>query len=151
MPRPARAGRPGTSVIPADWAATQRPTVEATLDTPCSIRPPGGTPGAFDRDQGEYVGGSQHPAHFTGLCTVEDLPAAERAMLAADEQIPAVDYLVTLAVDAAPDTAVGHIVTITAAPPNGTPDLAGRQLTVESIERGSRAFTRALLCSENQT
>lgn len=128
-----------------------RPVAGAFLTSTCTIRAPGGTPGTFNKTIGEYVGGSTPAPHFTGACSVEDLPAAERSLLAADEQIPAVGYLVTLAHNAAPATAVGHVVTITAPGPNGDPTLAGTELRVESIERGSRTWTRALICTENQS
>lgn len=141
---------PGSRVIPDGWAAHHRPAMDDTLDTPCSIRPPGGTPGTFNPETLEFEGGTAAAAHFTGLCSVEDVPAAERALLSADERIPTVDYLVTLAIDDAPATVVGHIITL-GQPPNGGSALVGVELTVESIEKGSREFTRALLCSENQS
>lgn len=141
---------PGTRVIPAGWAAHHRPITEDTADTPCTIRAPGGTPGTFDPVTGEYTGGTANAPHFIGTCTVEDLPAAERERLAGNERIPTVDYMVTLGVDDALATKVGHIVSL-GQPPNGGTSLAGVQLSVESIEKGSREFSRALLCSENQS
>lgn len=141
---------PGSRVIPEGWAEHHRSTTDDTLDTPCSIRQPGGTPGDFNPTTGEYDGGTAHAPHYVGFCTVEDLPAAERERIAADERIPTVDYMVTLAVTDAPDTKVGHIIAV-GTPPNGGPALAGTELKVESIEKGSREFTRVFLVSENQS
>lgn len=151
MPRPPSKGRPGTPVIGSGWAEAHRPAMEATLDATCSIRAPGGTPGTFDPVTLEYTGGSAAAAHFTGACSIEDLAAGEQQLIAGSEQIPTVGYRVVLAVAAAVQTAVGHIVTVGDPGPNGDPTLAGKQLVVASIERGSRVFTRSLLVTENQS
>lgn len=151
MVRRSHQGRPGTPVIPVGWAAAHRPVVTKTLQGTCSIRHPGGTPGTFNPETLEYEGGSANAAHFTGPCSLEDLPALVKQTLVAEEQVPTVGYLVTLDWDDAPDTMVDDIVTIGAAGPNGDPSLTGKQLTVRAIERGTRSWSRALLCTENQS
>lgn len=138
-------------VIPTDWAEHHRPTATAALNATCSIRHTGGTQGTFNAGTGTYTGGSANAAHYTGVCGVADLPAAERALVIASEEVPSVGYRLDLPIDAAPELRVDDIVTITSVDDNGDPSLVGKVLSVESIHRSSLAFNRAAFCTENQS
>lgn len=145
-------GRPGTTVIPSGWSAHHRPVVEATLQSTCAIRHAGGTTAEdFDRENLVYPEEAAAAAHWTGACTVTDLTDAGGTTLAGDQVIPTATYLVEVAHDAASETAIDDVITITAAGPNADPTLAGVELVVESIGRASRAWTRAFFCTENQS
>ena len=149
--RPVAQGRPGNEVVPTGWAAAHRPTVEAVHKSACTIRAPGGTAGTFDGGTGEYTGQAANTVHYSGPCTIVDLPAFEREQLVASEQIPTVGYLVKVAADAAQQTKVGHIVKITSIGADGPPHLVGVELSVRSLEGEAYAWERALICTQNQS
>lgn len=149
MPRPTQAhGRPGTPVIPANWSAGHRPVVEATFGGVCEIRPPGGTPGVFDPVTGTRPS-TPHPAHYTGPCTVQVLPALEQESVTGDQEVTTLGYRVTVAYDAAPQLDVDDLVKITAVDDNGDPTLVARVLKVQSFVRGTVAWERDIYCVDD--
>lgn len=152
MPRPL--GHPGrsTPVIEPGWAATHRPIVEGTFGATISIRRPGGTPGVFDPVTGTTAT-TPFEAHYTGSARVQVLPALEQTRVAADQELTTVGYRLSVAYDADIEPVTGGVVNclvdITAVDENGQPSLVGVTLTVRSIERGSLAFERDLLCTDD--
>jgi hypothetical protein len=138
----------GTRVYGDGWADHHRPVVSQTQTATCTIRPPGGTLGAFDPDTGERPT-TPYAAHYTGTCSVEALGAVEQEAITGSQELTSRIYRVTLDFDAAPDTDIGHLVTIGSVGRNGDPTLAGKTLTVESFVRGTTVWDRELLCSEN--
>lgn len=154
MPRPTRAqGRPSTAVIPAGWSAGHRPVIAKTLTGTCEIRRPGGVAGAFDPDLG-YAPVTPHAPHHAGPCRVQVLPALEQERVTGGQDVTLVGYQVTVEWDATvepPDdtSLVDQLVKVTAVDGNGDPSLVGRELTVRSVMRGSLAWERDLICTDN--
>jgi Family of unknown function (DUF6093) len=146
--RPVAKGRPGTTVIPIGWSAAHRPVVEGTQTAACTFRQPGGTRGPFNQTTGEYEI-TPNPAHYTGQCRVQMMPALEQDPVTGDEQVPTTTYLVTIGWDAAPDLAVDDLFTVSDAGPNGDPTLAGRDMRVRSFARGSLTWERDIYVTDN--
>lgn len=152
MPRPVRAqGRPGTSVIPADWADSHRPVIAKTLGATIAFRHPGGTTGPLDpdTDQPTYV---PNPPYQTGKCRIQVLARADQQKTdVADQPVQKVGYLVvvdTTDEDLAHPITVDDLGDITAVDANGDPTLVGRTLVVDSIARGSIVWERDIYCTD---
>ncbi|WP_109507353.1 DUF6093 family protein [Nocardioides speluncae] len=129
-------------VIPADWQHHHAPTIEATLASTVAIGPAAGTP-------------AWNPAtkqtETAAVPPVYDGPAAVQAVAAglggntskrvAEELVPHRSYEVTLPWDATTEVTTDHVVTVTA---DEDPDMVGRRFTINTIERGTRRFSRVL-------
>jgi len=150
MPRPRHAqGRPGTRVIPADWSATHRPVTAKTMTATCSIRHPGGTPGEFDPETGTTPV-VPYPPHAPALSTrIQVLSLQDQEAIAGDEQVSTVAYLVTIDATAAAELALDDLVKVDTVDANGDPTLVGRELSVDSLTRGSLVWERDLICTDN--
>lgn len=141
-------GRTGTEVIPTGWAAALRPTLEATHTTTITWRHPGATTvGTFDPDS---LGKETTPtgAYATGTARVQVLSPAGQDVLVAEDEVQVVGYQVTVDVDTT-DYLVGDIGKVTAVDTDADPTLAGKELRIESVARGSHVFERVLICVEN--
>lgn len=135
------------SVIPTDWSAHHRGIVEQTLTAACEIRPSGSTPGIFDPATGTRPN-VPHPAHYSGACRVQVLPAIEQEAVTGDQEITTVGYRVTIGHDTATQLDVDDLVKITAVDDNGDPTLVGRTLKVQAFTRGSLTWERDLYCTD---
>jgi hypothetical protein len=140
---------PNHKVISADWSAHHRPVVEGTWTGACTIRQPGVTKGAFDDDTGTYET-TPHDPHYTGKCRVQARADLTGQREAAGQQVTLGDYLVVVDLAESVQTAVGHVVKITAVDDNGDPDLVGRELTVAGVALGTLAWERDLACTDDQ-
>jgi hypothetical protein len=133
-------------VIPADWQTHHSTVVdEATEDVACTVTigpPDGGVP-AYDATNGYTV--STGTPVYTGPAGIMPVSSKERLLVVAEEQIATLLYRVTLLADAEGVT-VDHVVRVTSC---DDPDLIGKTLTVGTIERGSRRFSRILLATLN--
>lgn len=140
MPRPRHAmGRPGTSVIPADWQTTQAATLARTLDCTVAIGAPGTTP-TWDPVAKTTLSQPVAPA-YSGPATITPVAQdSDRQTETAEDVVPLGGYEVKI-LHATAAVEVGHFVTISAAP---DPMLTGRRLLVTGIEMGSRRFSRIL-------
>jgi len=152
MPRPTRAhGRPGTAVIPADWSQGLAPVVAKTRTGWCVVRRPGGTAKAFDHTTLTTTR-APFPPHHIGSCSVDVRRAADTE--AGEQPATTQTYLVTLdqmdATTVAP-IVVDDIVTVTDPGTNGSPSLAGVDLVVTSVERGTLTWELVLTCVEHAT
>lgn len=140
------------SVIPEDWSGHHRPALAGTRTATVALRRPGGTPGAFDPVTGTRPS-TPFPAYY-GLgisepnARIQVLPSNDQVRLAGEQEISTLGYQVTLdhAIDG---IQIDDLVTVTAVDDNGDQGLVGRELRVESIERGSLHWERRLLCSDN--
>lgn len=140
----------GTAVIHRDFTDALRTRADATHTSTCSIRHLGGTAGAFNEATGkkDLI---PFPAHFTGACLVERLPASETDPVAGDEQVPTLTFTVAVGAEDAPATVTGDLILVTAVDGNGDLSLVGKTLTVDSIDRDSITAERVFRCSENQS
>lgn len=135
------------TVITPDWSAHHRPILDGTRTATVALRRPGGTPGAFDPATGTYPS-TPFPAYYTGPARVQVLPANDQVRLLAEQQVSTLGYQVTLDYEVA-GVQLDDLLAVTAVDDNGDDDLVGRDLTVESIERGSLHWERRLLCTDN--
>lgn len=143
-------GRPGTPVIPPGWAAHHRPVVVKTMTGTVSIRRPG-TKSTFDPATGATTATEYEPHHI-GPARLQVLSLADQEALAGGQEVSTVAYLVTVEHDAATagiDFGLGDLVKVDAVDDNGDSTLVGRELTVESLTRGSLVFERDLYCTDN--
>jgi hypothetical protein len=148
MPRPTRAyGRPGTKVIPDDWAASHGIVVGNTwMASTVNLRVAGDTPGAQVDGRTQVTPNAPFatavPANITAL-TESTVDASD----VVDDQVRVLGYLVTIPA-ATPVTSLdeGVLVDVVSSP---DPLLAGQTLTVTDIVRGSRLLERALVCTLN--
>ena len=149
MGRPLANGRPGTVVIPAGWAESLAPVVQATWmqNATVNLRKPGGTEAWSDDDDrtvtvpfDPFLTGV--PANIQAL-TETSVPPAD----AVEDQVRVLGYLVTLPLGTAPtDLDEGVLVDIVT---SDDPMLDGQTMHVTDIVRGGRGFERALICDLN--
>ncbi len=118
-----------------------------TRTASCEIRDPGGTKGPFNETTGTYPT-VPFPPHFTGTARVQQLNAQDMAKLVAEQQVTETGYLVVVDLSA-DQVKVGDVVTITTLDDNGDPALVDHELVVRSFGRGSLAWERDLICSDN--
>ncbi len=142
MTRPRRSyGRPGTAVIPADWATDLRPVAEGTMTASAAIRHPGTTQ-TWDDDTQQNVE-TPTAAYWTGTCRAQALTNTRGFDAeAAGEQVTVAGYLVT--VPATVEPATGDLVDVTG---SGDPMLDGRTLRVRDSVQGSLIVERDLFCN----
>lgn len=147
--RPVAHGRPDTPVIPDGWAAAHRPTLDATHhDVTIAWRRAGGTAGGtFDPATLQKNTTAAAGPYTTSDARVQVLSGLAQERLTAEDQVTVTGYQVTVDVDAS-DYHVGDYGTVTAATANADPTLLGRILHVRTVQRGSLAFERVLLCVE---
>jgi hypothetical protein len=136
-------GRPGTAVIPAGWAAGHAPVVASatngTLPDSCAIRRPGLTAGVLNRDTGRKDWPDPAAPHFSGASRLDPVAApggGERLQVVADEDITQIRFALVIERDAAPDTQVKDIVTVTGR--------GAGEYVVVSLGDGSESFGRVL-------
>lgn len=143
MPRPRHAqGRPGTAVIPLDWAATHQPVAEKTMvDGLATLREPG-TRQAWSPTAEQMEAVAKTPYAVNKPCRVQALSQKANDFTTAEDTETAAMYLVV--VPASLNPSEKHLVTIT-----GTPDatLNGLVLEVQQVVRGSIRWERDLFCT----
>lgn len=135
------------AVIPADWSGHHRGVLDGTRTATVALRPPGGTPGVFDPATGTKPN-TPFPTYYTGTARIQVLDAGEQDRVVAEQQVSTLGYAVTLDHEVS-GIELGHLVRITEVDDNGDATLVGRDLTVESIERGSLHWERRLLCTDD--
>lgn len=117
----------------------------------CSLRLPGGTPGEFDPETGTTPT-TPHPAYHSGRCRIQAMSTREHEALVAEQEVRTLAYLVTVEWDAATtaeqDIEVDHLVHIDTVGPHGDPTLAGKDMLIRSVVRGSLVFERDLVCTD---
>lgn len=140
MPRKVGYGRPGTRVIPRDWAETNGRVIESTLDCLISIAPPGAGPAAWNAERGQSETTAATPV-YAGLSTITPISEGTARPVTADAPTPVREYEVKLP-RAAAGIAVDQHITVTTSTDTALP--AGSVLRVTSIEVASRRFSRIL-------
>jgi hypothetical protein len=138
---------PGSHVLHPRWAEQSAPVAEGFLEDTVALRKPGGIAGAFDANTGGQAS-TQNAAYWAGSASVQVLPGLEQVREQAGQQVSTLAYRVSVERDA-PEPAVGDVLTVTAAGPNSDPLLAGRAMTVRSVETGSAHWTRDLVCTDD--
>jgi hypothetical protein len=143
MPRATHAqGRPGTPVIPTDWAAThQVPAQKTMVGATATLRNPG-TVQAWSVPLEQMVAVPKTPYAVDQPCRALALSQQAKEVVAADDPETVADYLIV--VPAALEPAEKDLVTI-ACPSD--PLLDGRVLEVQQVVRGSIRWERDLMCN----
>ena len=141
MSRDLHHGRPGSKIIPTDWAAQHRPTAEQTMGTAlCEIRKPS-TLGSLNTTTGQHAV-TPGVLVYSGKCRVVRLAQADRQERVAEQLSSLADYMVTL-----PTIAIGirpgHKVTFTA---GDDADLLDLTMTVVATVTGSHIWERDVFC-----
>lgn len=144
MPRPRQAqGRPGTAVIPAGWATSHAQVINRAVATASTVMiGPAGGASAWNEGLGRTVTAAAAPV-YAGPAAVMVVTDTTRALTVVEDPIKQRVYEITLPHDATALIEVEHVVFVQAGDPD--PMLAGRDLQVAQIERGSRRFSRVLL------
>lgn len=135
------------AVIPPDWSAHHRQVVDETHTATVTLRRPGGTRGAFDRASGTYPM-TPNAVYFTGPARIQVLADTAQVALVAEQESSSLRYAVMLD-HAASGIQLDDLCTVTAVDDNGDASLVGRDLTVESIARGSLHWERRLICTDD--
>lgn len=133
--------------IPADWSTHHRPVLSGTRTATVTLRRPGGTPGTFDPEAGTRPT-TPFEAYYTGEARVQVLPASEQDHLTGGQEVSTLGYAVTLDHEVT-GVQLEDLCTVTAIDDNGDPELIGRDLVVEAIQRGSLHWERRLLCTDD--
>lgn len=133
--------------IPEDWSAHHRPILTGTHTATVTLRRPGGTAGSFDPITGSRPV-TPFTAYYTGAARVQVLSPTEQESLAGEQEVSTLRYSVTLDHEVT-GVQLDDLLRITEVDDNGDTTLVGRDLAVESIERGSLHWERRLLCSDN--
>lgn len=148
MPRPTRAyGRPGTPVIPENWAESHAQVIAKTWTAACKIFPPRGAGDEYVINADLTVtGGAAPTALYDGPCRIQQLNSQEtRAVIGDQEQVTA-GYLVVIHRDAlVPNRSVIAIAAV------DDDELAARELVVRKVGKGSQIWERDLFAVEDQT
>jgi len=141
MPRPTRAnGRPGTEVIPADWATSHRPTVEKTLRAATvELRHPGTRQEWSDADQ--QMVEVPLPPYYAGPARIQALATRDQTTVTVGDRETTIRYLVVVPAEIAP--LVDDLATVVDGDDN---HLRGRSLLVAQITAGSLLWERDLGC-----
>lgn len=144
MPRPRQAqGRPGTAVIPADWAASHATVLERAVATASTVTiGPAGGAKQWDEGLGRTVTAPAAPV-YTGPAELMPVSDTARALTVVEDPVKQRVFDVTLPHAAGAGIAADMVITVAAGDPD--PTLAGRTLRVHAIEHGSRRFSRVLL------
>jgi hypothetical protein len=144
-------GRTGSTVLHPDFTTAPAAIAAAGHTALCEIRRPGGTPGTLNTTTGKKTTTPYAP-HYAGPCAVSRQPAsAGTDPVAGDEAVPTMEYVVTLAKDAAPQLHTGDLVVITSVGLHGDATLVANPYVVLFIDRDSVTAERVLRCSENQS
>lgn len=142
MTRPTQAqGRPGTVVVPPEWAASHAVVVDKTHASTVSIGTAGGPP-AWNSTTKQTETAAAPPV-YAGRASIMAVSNKDHLEQVVDDPTVSRIYEVTLPYAASALVAVGHVVTVASTDPD--PALAGSALRVTAIERGSRRFSRVLL------
>lgn len=138
MPRPTRSqGRPGTQVFPTRWAAEHGDVLASTYESVVRIGPLGAPVRGED-------GRTRTPAGvpvYAGAASIT--PSADGAVAASVVDAPASTriYEVKLPTQAEGIDPDAHHLWVDESP---DADLVGARLTIQSVERGDRRFSRVL-------
>ncbi|GAW54742.1 DUF6093 family protein [Nocardioides sp. PD653] len=140
--RPTRSqGRPGTPVVPVDWAASHRPVAEATMLGTCSLRHPGTTEDWSDELE-QMVEVPLAPYAADTPCRVQALATQARPVVTAGDREVVAQYLVTVPAHLFPYEL--DLVTVTG---SGDALLDDQTLLVVQVVRGTERFERDMFCS----
>lgn len=141
MTRPLHPGRPGTRILPADWQAQVAPVVSRVIDesgVTVTIRSTTtGTGSHWDNELGRTVTTGSGPV-YTGAATLSMVTDAQ--VIAAEDAVDVHTYLIQLPVATA-GVRRGQQVTVDTDPDG---ELAGRTLTVVTVEHDTRRLSRSL-------
>lgn len=139
-------------VIPADWSAHHRQVLDTTRTATVTLRRPGGTAGTFDRDLGEWVGGSANAPYYGAGATepnarIQVMPTvgSDQVRELVEQDVSTLAYSVLLD-DAVDGVQLKDVLTVTGMDDNGDQALIGQDLVVASIESGSLHWERKLVC-----
>lgn len=141
--RPVGHGRPGTEVIPADWATDHRPVLAGTRRGTLTVRADATTQ-TWDADTEQNVTVPVSP-HFIGTCRVQALGNQARDRDVAGDRETLADYLITTEVTTGDEQPLEQqIATVTG---TGDPLLDGQTLRILQVVRGTELFERYLFCT----
>ena len=133
-------GRPGTEVIPADWATNHRPVAEKTMvGATVQLRHLGTTQAWSDADQ-QMVEVPLVP-YYDGPARVQALATRNQSTVTAGDRVVTIRYLVVVPADV--DSMVDDLVTVTVV---DDAHMLGRSLMVAQVTSGSVRWERDLGC-----
>lgn len=135
-------GRPTTAVIPADWPAHHAAVVDGTYESTVAIAAAGGT--AIFNDTTGVTQVTGPAAVYTGAATISSA-GGDRLVDVVGEVDATRIYEVKLPLPVA-GVLPGMWVHVTTSP---DPMLAGVSLSVNTVQRGGRRFSRVLLAILN--
>lgn len=137
-------GRPGTTVIPADWATAPAAIVARALPSTVRIGTPATQP-KWNEGRGQSESGGL-VAVYTGPASIMAVSDTARAATVVEDPVTTRVYDITLALSrpGADTVGAGHTVIVDACDDAA---LVGRRLEVQDAERGSRRFSRVLLAT----
>lgn len=137
-------GRPGTVVVPADWAVAPAAIVARALASTVQIGPLTGEP-QWDPGLRRTVSGGLDPV-YDGPASVMAVSDSARALTVVEDPVAARVYDITLALarTGADLVQAEHVVLVTACDDAA---LQGKRLHVHQVEKGTRRFSRVLLAS----
>lgn len=143
--RPVGYGRPGTEVFPDDWQDDHAAVFAGTLECTVTIGPTTAGAGTFQDADGQ-THTTAGTAIYTGPASISVVTDTSRVVQTAEDRVPLRRYDVRLPVDTAGIDPEAHSVRVTASP---DAMLTGRTLSIESVQRGGRRFTRSLITTLN--
>lgn len=147
MPRPRVGyGRPGTTVIPGQWAENLRPVAEGTMTASIKLRHPGTIKGAFDDATGTYTQ-TPNAAYATTRCRVQAMANQADTTQTGEDTVTVAGYLLTVPATT-PEVRVGDVGVVTG---SGDPQLDGHTIRVGDVVRGSLLVERDLFCTITTT
>lgn len=112
-------------------------------------RRPGGTTGPIDPVTGERTIVPFAP-HYTGAARIQVVPIFGGGdAVSGGQEVTTVAYLVAVRLAESNQWKVDDLVKMTAVDANGDTTLVGRELTVTGMARGSLAWERDLVCTDD--
>lgn len=140
---------PGTTVIPAGWAAHHKPVTEGAMGATCRITTGGA--GGWDPINGNTPG--TPTVLYAGKCRVQAQATTPTTGDAAGQLVTQHAYLVAITADSpvVPAGDAGAKVEIVTVDANGDAALVGRILTVSDARYSSLRWERDLTCIDDHT
>ncbi|MBE7701264.1 hypothetical protein H9623_13265 [Oerskovia sp. Sa1BUA8] len=141
---------PGTTVIPAGWAAHHKPVTEGAMGATCRITTGGA--GGWNPDTGATGPGAE-TVLYEGKCRIQAQATTPTTGDAAGQLVTQHTYLVVIPSDQPiiPTGDAGAKVRVLTVDQNGDAALPGRILTVSDARYSSLRWERDLTCIDDHT
>lgn len=137
---------PNTRVIPNGWAAHHRPVAEGGMTAAVHIPGPPGESTWDDETQTTRI--PPGADIYLGPARIQLLTLTEAQRMVAEQEITTLAYLVAITLEAT-DVDVNDEVIVDQVHDDGDQSLVGRRLRVRAVARGSLAWERDLVCTDD--